>query len=667
MNRKAYTPEDFAWVQWTPEIIKQKTQEAIEAKKARYAEIKSIAPEERTFENTIFAIEASEYGHVDDIHRFELLMSVSPSDEIRSVATEAVESIQQAMVDIEYDEGMYLSAQEYAAKNEILEGADKRLFDDTIRAYKRMGFTLEPAKRQQLKDNLKEMSELSTGFEKAIADYQDHIVVQLDELKGLPDAYINNLKRDEDRNYIVSLIYPEFIPFMERCEFGPRRKELIDKSLRKGGLANVERLKRILELRAENANLLGYPSHAAYQIEERMAKTVDAVNLFLKDMSDRVMQSARFDLQLLDELKKKDLGDESARLAYYDIAYYIQKDKMQGYAVDDEVIREYLPLDAVMKALFELYSTVLGLSFAKEDFPIWHDDSEWYRVDETDGSLKGYFALDLFPRKGKFSHAAHFVGAQGRASGDEYIAPISVIVANFNRPSDGMPALLSHDEVQTLFHEFGHAMHSLITTAAYASQAGTSVDRDFVEAPSQMFEYWMWEKSLLKNMSKHYKTGESLPDELIDQLIKSKNHMTGFSLIRQILMGMFDMAIHTSTEEADPVRVYGELYREMTGIVTFDGQLWPAGFGHLVGYDAGYYGYLWSEVYAADMFTRFRGEGVINPKVGMDYRKKILEVGSSRDEMESVIDFLGRKPNNEAFLKDMGLASRDEKGEEASE
>lgn len=670
MNRTAYTADDFAWVQWTPEIIAQKIQEAIEAKKSRYAQIKAIAPEARTFDNTVFAIESSDYDHNDAIAQISLLLSVSPFKEVRDAAQEGIEELQRQLVDIEYDADMYRAFQEYASKSEPFAGADKQLFDDMQRAYKRMGFGLDPEKRQQLKDNLKELSELSTGFDRAIEEYHDQIIVQRDELKGLPDSYINGLQKDDDGNYVVTLSYPDYFPFRDRCDSALRRKELVDKFNRKGGQANIERLRRVLELRIENAALLGYPNHAAFRLEDRMAKTPETVNAFYKDMNSAVADQARFDLQLLSEMKKKDLGDPTARLAYYDIDYYIQKDKMQGYAVDDEAIREYFSLDMVKEGMFDLYSKVLGLAFVREHFSNWHTDVEWYRVNDINGVLVGYFALDLFPRDGKFSHAMNQTVIQGRKVSRDphamYVAPMCAVVANFKPASAMLPSLLSHGEVQTLFHEFGHAMHVLVTTASYASQAGTNTARDFVEAPSQMFEYWVWEKDLLKKMSKHYVTGEPLPDDLIDRMIRAKNHARGYFILRQLLIGSFDMALHTAAEPIDPVQTFADLYRQMMGMEPSVDQLWAAGFGHLMGYDAGYYGYLWSEVYAADMFTRFRGEGVTSPKVGMEYRAKVLEVGSSRDEMESVVDFLGRMPSNKAFLKDMGLATMDERGEEAA-
>lgn len=669
MNRQNYTPEDLAWVGWTPAVITQKANEAIEAKMVRYAAIKAIAPEARTFENTIAAIESAGYGHDDAVEAIGLLTHVSSSKEVRDTAQTAIEEVQKAMVDIEYDEGMYRAVQEYAAKNEQLAGADKKLFDDMVRVYKRMGFGLAPEKREQLKGNLKELAELASGFERAIAEHRDRILVRREELRGLPEAYINGLQRDEEDNYIVTLAYPDYVPFCERCESAPRRKELMDKFNRRGGMANIERLKRVLELRAENALLLGYPNHAAFQLEDRMAKTVDAVSAFSAELHAAVDHPATFDLQLLAALKKKDLGDTSAQLAYYDINYYIQQDKMQGYAVDDEAVREYFPLAAVRETMFGLYASVLGLTFSPEQFPAWHESVQWYRANNADGSLVGYFALDLFPREGKFSHAMMQPVVQGRRVSadpqDVYRAPLCAVVANFNAPTEGKPSLLSHGEVQTLFHEFGHAMHLLVTSAPYASQAGTNTARDFVEAPSQMFEYWVWEKDVLQKMSKHYATGERLPDDLIDRMIRAKNHAQGYFVLRQLFLGAFDMALHTTVDPVDPVQTYADLYKKTFALEPSSDQLWAAGFGHLMGYDAGYYGYLWSEVYAADMFARFRAEGTTNPQVGMEYRKKILEVGSSRDEMQSVVDFLGRMPNNKAFLRDMGLATRDEHGEAA--
>lgn len=671
MNRKTYTPEDFAWTQWMPEVIQKKITEAIESKKARYAEIKTIPPADRTFKNTVFAIESSGYEHDDAVGAISLLTHVSPSKEVRDVAQVAIEELQKATIDIEYDADIYRAIQEYAEKNDPLEGADQQLLTSLLRAYKRMGFGLDPAQQAHLRSNLKEIAELSSGFEKAIADHADHILVREEELRGLPEAYRNGLQRDEDGNYIVTLAYPDYVPFCERCDSASRRKELIDKFNRRGGVANIERLKRVLELRAENATLLGYPNHAAFRLEDRMAKTIDAVNAFYDEMHSAVSKPALFDLQLLAAMKKRETGDSSAHLAYYDINYYIRQDKIRGYAVDDEEVREYFPLETVITSLFSLYATVLGLSFSREQFPAWHASVQWYRVGNTDGSLVGYVAFDLFPREGKFSHAMMHPVVQGRRASldpqSAYIAPVCAVVANFNPSAGDRPSLLSHSEVQTLFHEFGHALHSLVTSAAYASQSGTNTARDFVEAPSQLFEYWVWEKNLLKQMSKHHVTGKPLPDDLIDRIIRAKNHTQGYFVLRQLFLGMFDMALHTTTESVDPVQLYADLYKKIFTIEPSADQLWPAGFGHLMGYDAGYYGYLWSEVYAADMFARFRAEGVANPNIGMEYRKKILEVGSTRDELDSVQDFLGRVPNSKAFLQDMGLATRDEHGEEAGE
>jgi thimet oligopeptidase len=238
----------------------------------------------------------------------------------------------------------------------------------------------------------------------------------------------------------------------------------------------------------------------------------------------------------------------------------------------------------------------------------------------------------------------------------QYSVPVSSIVCNFTPPVGAKPSLLLHDEVETLFHEFGHIMHQTLTRAPYASLAGTSVSQDFVEAPSQMLENWVWDKALLKKISKHYSTGEALPDDLIQKMLDSKRYMMGYSYTRQLLFGLFDMTIHQANGPVDVTKVYNDLFKEMVGIDHVEGAHFPATFGHLMGgYDAGYYGYLWSEVYAQDMFSRFEKEGLVNSKTGGDYRRLILEKGNMEDALSLITQFLGREPNTEAFYKKLGI------------
>lgn len=661
MRTKTYAPKDFYWAKWAAKDIRTLVPKIIAHKKARYAEIKKIPKEKRTFENTIYAIESSDYEYLDRMHAVVLLLNVSPVDSVRMAAKEAIKKFEKASVEIEHDEFLYRAVLEYQETNrkEKLSVEDTKLLKDILTAYRRMGFDLPKQKQKILKEKWKKLNNLSTDFSNNINEYKDHIAVTLPELEGLPEGYINNLKKDKKGNYLVSLEYPDLVPFMANAKNAKKREELAYKNYQKGGQRNMKILDEILKIRRDTAIMLGYKNHIAYKTENCLVKNEKNVFSFVNGLIKKLEKPALLDLRELSELKEKMMG-KADDLKYYDTSYYSEQLKRKKFNLNSEEIREYFPLDKVKKGTFEIYSKLLSVRFEKlSGYKLWHEDAEIFAVKDRGGKIISYIIFDLYPRPDKYGHACVEMLVPGRHTSyskeSDYAAPMGIIIANFPKPNKTFRSILSHSEVETFFHEFGHLMHVALTKTPYASVSGYNVKWDFAEAPSQMLENWVWDKKMLRILSGHYKTGKPLPNNLLKKMLKAKNHLEFYGSLRQLTFALFDLFIHKGVPPKDTAKVFNDLIFKFTKIKLPKTAIFPAGFGHLMGYDAGYYGYMWSKVFAADMFTRFEKEGLLNPKTGGDYRREILEVGGSREERTSVKKFLGRAPNNKAFLKEIGL------------
>ncbi|MDO8573007.1 MAG: M3 family metallopeptidase [bacterium] len=661
MNVKPYTKKDFAWTQWTAGDIKKLVPKILEHKKQRYSEIKKILKDKRTFENTIYAIEASNYEINPLLYQIELLMNVSADKTTRETAKNTLDILRKKLIDIEYDEKLYQAVKEYTKKKEKLAGEDKKLLKDMVLGYRRMGFELSRVKRKIFQNNIKKLTSFSRQFQKNINDYHDHIVISPKETRGLPESYLARLTRDKKGNYLVTLQYPDLGPFMENAENAEKRRELADKNSQKGGEKNLVLASKILALRKKNAAILGYKNHAEYKIEDKMAQHPSRVYSFLNQLMPRLAPLIKKEVEELTNLKRKLTGKKNAVLMYYDLAYYANQLKKKKFSIDDEELRQYFPFWKVRQGIFKIYQNLLGVKFEQvHGYPLWHKDAELYVVKTPQGAVISYFLLDLYPREGKYTHACASEVVDGRLASfkdtSKYIPPVVCMIANFTKPVKAAPSLLSHAEVETFFHEFGHIMHYALTQASYGSQSGFHAAWDFVEAPSQMLENWTWEEQALKLLSLHYKTKKPLPPSIIKNLLQTKKFMIGNDSLRQLVLALFDMEIHTKGNVSSLTQTYRTLVNQWVGISPSPKSLFPASFGHFAGgYDAGYYGYMWSRVYAADMFTRFKKEGILNSRTGRDYRTWILEKGGSREEIDLVKGFLGRKPNNKAFLKEIGL------------
>jgi thimet oligopeptidase len=646
----------------TVEAIKQAQDDAIAQADAIVAEIVALPKGSRTFVNTLLRLEDAADAIERAYGRYGFMGYVAEDAGVREAADALREASEKYEIELGFREDLYDAVQEYAATTEAaaLEGEPKRLLEWTLRDYKRDGFGLPVEEREKVRALKQRLVELDIAFRRNIDTYDDAILVPREDLAGLPQPYIESLKteeRDGATFYRVSLDYPEINPFLDNAESEAWRREIMVKNYRKGGTENIPLLEEAIAVRDELAERLGYESWAAYVLEVRMARTPGAVRDFLSDLRAKVVAKRDRDLDGLRQAKRAHTGDPNAELQLWDWRFYHNYLLKTDFAVNDFEVAKYFPLDAVLDGLFDTMQTLLSVRFEPvEPADAWHPDVKLYRVvDAHDGHEVAHFYMDLFPRANKYGHAAAFTLVGGRQRPDgSYQAPVSAIVANFTKPTANKPSLLRHVEVVTLFHEFGHILHQTLTAARLLRFSGTRTERDFVEAPSQMLEHWVWRPEVLAGFSRHVETGEPLPKELLDSMLAAKNLDSGVFAMRQLYFAELDMAYHSEGAKKDTTAIARDLH-PISGFEAPPDTHWQTGFGHLFGYDAGYYGYKWSEVFADDMFTRFEAAGPLNRELGLEYRRVVLERGGSVDGDVLVRDFLGREPTSDAFLKNLGL------------
>lgn len=612
-----------------------------------------------TFENTLLKFETAGAEYTNALTPVAFLKYVSTDSKVRAAADECETAMSQLSVDLYVREDLFKVLKALSDKKPSLSRIDQRLLDETLSGFRRNGLDLPADERAIYVAKKKELVRLEADFSTNLNEYQDTLVVSRAELEGMPESFINSLAKTEDGKFKLTMAYPHYYPVMENAKNVAVRKQFEAKFNKRGGLVNRDLLERAVTLRHELAAMLGFKSHAQFVLEKRMAKSPEQVDKFLKQLIAKLIPVGRSNLAEMLELKREEMKDPTiSTVDAWDWRYYDVRLKEKKFNIDTQKIKEYFPLATVNAGLFEIYQTLLGVEFkAAPELPRWHESVLPYRVIK-DGKTVAYFYMDLFPREGKYGHAAAFTLLSGYLQADgNYRAPISSIVANFNAPSDGKPSLLEHSEVETLFHEFGHIMHQVLTTASYQSFSGTAVSRDFVEAPSQMLENWVWETVPLAKVSGHYlNPAEKLPEDTVKKLIAAKNLDAGVKYLRQAAFASLDLEYHNSGARVDTTAVYAKAMKEIMLVPIQEGTYPQASFGHLMGgYDSAYYGYLWSEVYAADMYTRFASEGLLNPQTGADYRKWILEPGGTQDAFDLLRGFLGRDPNQTAFLKSLGL------------
>ncbi len=521
-------------------------------------------------------------------------------------------------------------------------------------------------KRDELTKLQMDVNSLGIEFMKNIAEDETVVPLTTAELKGTPEDVIKGLKKSGDM-YLVDMTYPHYTPIMTNCEVETTRQKMWLAYKRRGGHRNVSVLEKVIKLRAQSAQMLGYDSCSAYESEVRMVKNVDTINKFYEQLRPLVRKKAQQDYAEFTDAKRAVTKNSKAELMPWDFFYiqnYLLKTK---YKVDTEMVREYFPMEAVVDGLFKTTQSLYGLEYkditdkaGTAERPLWHPDVKLYEVwDKASNKKIGEFYLDLYPRDTKYTHAAQWSLVNHKVWKDGHVTlPLAALVCNFTKPTADKPSLLDHkEEVETFFHEFGHCLHTIVSEAHMNRFSGTNVEQDFVEAPSQMFENWVWSPQVLATFARHYKTGEPLPKSLVDSMLKARNCGSGIDAENQFYYALSDQAYESTKDgKVDTTKIATDLYPKITMYKTVpQNTYYQASFGHLINYSAGYYGYMWSLVYASDMAVRFKELGMLSPEAGMYYRKKIISQGGTKDAMDLVKDYLGRDPKLDSFLEHLGL------------
>ncbi len=648
----------------TPAHVTESAQIALASVKKRLEVLYSIPAGQRTFENTIVAYDdlTNELGKVHYV--VYLMNSVHPKEEIRAECQKQLQVFNQFLTDLGLDEKLYQAVVDYSKTQEALKlnGARQRYLDEMIKAFRRNGFALSKEKRDELKVIQNKLADIGLAFGKNIADHQDALMVTEADMEGLPDDYQKS-RRQEDGTYKIDLSYPSYSAFMKSSKSESARKALYVKYSNRAADKNLDVLKEMLVQRAELVRVLGYKTYAEYQLEERMAKETRNVWTFERDLAAKVREKAQRDYDELLALKRVERKDPTLRIVHpWEASYYNDQLLKTRFSLDQELVREYFDVNLVIDGLFDITQRLFGLTYRQvKDASVWNEDVRLYEVRDQ-GRLIGRFYLDLHPRANKYNHAACFTMVKGKETPGGYQIPVAALICNFPKATADRPGLMYHSlgsaSVETFFHEFGHVLHNLLTTASWFEYSGTSVPRDFVEAPSQIFENWVWNYDVVKRFAKHYKTGEVLPKELFDKMLAARNAGSGLATLQQIYYGTLDMTLHDGYDpngKESTTDVVKRLQNEITLYPFLEGTHWHAAFGHLNGYAAGYYGYLWSEVYAQDMFSVFERNGILDASTGKRYRDLILAPGGTRDPLDLVTEFLGRSPNSDAYMKSLGL------------
>ena len=658
------------WEQ-TPDAVEASMNNAIAKANAALDKIGAQDLGKVTFKSTVVALDDVGYEAANAANKATIIKETNTNPAMRTAAENAVKTYQEWAVGVDYREDVYKAVKAFADTHPKLTGEDEKLLKETMRDYRRAGLELPADQRKEVEQLRKELTKLGTDFDTNIVNSAAPVMFAKADLEGLPDSFLASpgIRTGDDVYTVMANVTWQFNTVEENAKSEATRKQLyvIHDSLAKN--KNVDVLNQMLALRNKIALRLGYKSWDDYQTEIKMAKTGMNAEKYINDLVTGSQPKFDSEVAELQKLKAADTNDPNAKIEVWDWRYYSNQRNKQKYDVDKEALRAFFPFQKVLDGMFSIYQNIFGLKFQKIAAPYkWIDDLQLYLVtDSGTGEPLGMFYLDMFPREGKFNHFAEFEIVGGKLLPDgKYQRPTVALLCNFPPPNGDTPSLMTHQDVETLFHEFGHCLHTIVTRAKYGRFAGTHVPGDFVEAPSQMLQNWVWDKKVLDTFAADYKDpSKKIPAEIVKKMNDAKLANAGVFYRRQFAFASLDLALHDPHPEVMPYDciaisnpILEKVFLPIDPSTTF-----VSYFGYLNGYDAGYYGYAWADAIAADMATVFEKakDGYLDKQAGMKLRHEIYEVGDSREVNVSIEKFLGRKQSVQPFLKKIGIGPQETK------
>ena len=606
--------------------------------------------------------------------QIEHLNAVVNSENLRKAYNDNLIKLTEFYTNLSQDESLYKKYQSLKNSETFnsLTSSQKRVIDNVLREFKLGGAELNEGEKKRFKVIQEKLAKLSTQFEENILDATNEFSIfvdHVDELSGIPEENIKKAraeaKEDKKEGYKFTLHFPSYLPVMQYADSRALREKLYHGyATRASELAspkfdNTNLIEEILALRYESSKLLGFKHFTEMSLVSKMAKSSEEVITFLMDLANKAKP---FALKDMDELKSFAKTLKIEKLEAWDVAYVSEKLRQAKYSFSENEVKQYFPEHRVLKGLFKVVETIFKLKIIKSDAPIWHKDVSFYSIKNENNELVGQFYFDLYARNHKRGGAwmDEAISRYKNSLGSSH--PVAFLTCNFSSPSDNKPALFSHDDVITLFHEFGHGLHHMLTKVDDYSISGIKgVEWDAVELPSQFMENFCWEWDVVKHMTEHVDNKNPLPKSLFDKMIEAKNFQSGMQTLRQIEFSLFDIRLHTeysNQNKINPLKLLETIRDEIAVVRPPSWNRFPNSFSHIFagGYAAGYYSYKWAEVLASDAFSLFEEEGILSSHAGQKFQNEVLSRGGSRPAMESFVAFRGREPNVDALLRHSGMA-----------